>query len=144
MQRVIDGMTAVPAYVRDGRHPYDRALTDLVGGLSTRSEPFRQRWATHNVRLHTSVTKLMHHPVVGDIEVTGGALAVIADEDLTIITNTAEPPAHQARHSASWPAGLQPPARAPPWHETPGTGNSWNSRCAVRQDQAKDVRAYAV
>ena len=24
-----------------GRDPYDRALTDLVGELSTRSEPFR-------------------------------------------------------------------------------------------------------
>jgi transcriptional regulator with XRE-family HTH domain len=33
-----------------GRNPYDRDLTDLVGELSTRSEPFRQLWACHEVR----------------------------------------------------------------------------------------------
>ena len=33
-----------------GRNPYDRALSDLVGELSTRSEPFRKWWAAHNVR----------------------------------------------------------------------------------------------
>ena len=37
-----------------GRDPYDRALTDLVGELSTRSDEFRTRWATHNVRQHNS------------------------------------------------------------------------------------------
>jgi MmyB-like transcription regulator ligand binding domain len=35
-----------------GQDPYDRALTDLVGELSTRSEDFRIRWAAHDVRLH--------------------------------------------------------------------------------------------
>ena len=176
VQRVIDGMTSVPAYVRNGRfdilaandlarallgdlltgsvqpnlarylfldqrsqefyadwetvardcaatlrteagrNPYDRALTDLVGELSTRSEPFRQWWATHNVRLHTSATKLMHHPVVGDIEVTGEALAVIADEGLTIITYTVEPASKSSealRLVASWAATTrESPARA--------------------------------
>ena len=33
-----------------GRDPYDRGLTDLIGELSTRSEPFRTRWAAHDVR----------------------------------------------------------------------------------------------
>jgi hypothetical protein len=33
-----------------GRNRYDRALSDLVGELSTRSEPFRKWWAAHNVR----------------------------------------------------------------------------------------------
>jgi anti-sigma factor RsiW len=33
-----------------GRNPHDRALTELIGELSTRSEPFRQWWASHNVR----------------------------------------------------------------------------------------------
>ena len=28
-----------------GRNPYDRALSDLIGELSTRSEDFRARWA---------------------------------------------------------------------------------------------------
>lgn len=35
-----------------GRDPYDRALTDLPGALSTRGEEFRVRWAAGNVRLH--------------------------------------------------------------------------------------------
>ncbi len=36
-----------------GRDPYDRGgLSDLVGELSTRSEEFRVRWASHNVRQH--------------------------------------------------------------------------------------------
>jgi transcriptional regulator with XRE-family HTH domain len=33
-----------------GRNPHDRALIDLVGELSTRSDPFRKWWAAHNVR----------------------------------------------------------------------------------------------
>ena len=32
------------------RDPYDRALSDLIGELSTRSEEFRVRWAAHDVR----------------------------------------------------------------------------------------------
>jgi transcriptional regulator with XRE-family HTH domain len=45
-----------------GRNPYDRGLTDLVGELSTRSEPFRTWWAAHNVRYHQTGTKRMHSP----------------------------------------------------------------------------------
>jgi hypothetical protein len=51
-----------------GRHPYDRGLSDLIGELSTRSNEFRVRWAAHNVRIHTSGVKRIHHPVVGDLE----------------------------------------------------------------------------
>ena len=35
-----------------GRNPYDRALSDLIGLLSTRSEEFRVQWARHDVRFH--------------------------------------------------------------------------------------------
>lgn len=93
--------------IEAGRDPYNRRLTDLVGELSTRSEPFRTWWATHNVRLHNTATKLMRHPVVGDIEVTGQALTVPADPGLTIIAYTVEPasPSSEAlRVLASWAA----------------------------------------
>lgn len=40
-----------------GRDPYDRALSDLVGELSTQSDQFRTRWAQHNVRQHISGIK---------------------------------------------------------------------------------------
>ena len=93
--------------IEAGRDPYNRRLTDLVGELSTRSEAFRTWWATHNVRLHNSTTKLIRHPVVGDIEVTGEALTMPGDPGLTIIAYTVEPasPSSQAlRMLASWAA----------------------------------------
>jgi transcriptional regulator with XRE-family HTH domain len=74
-----------------GRNPYDRRLSDLVGELSTRSEAFRTRWGAHNVRLHRSGRKQLHHPVVGDLELTYEALELPADPGLTMITYTAEP-----------------------------------------------------
>ncbi len=37
-----------------GRDPYDRDLTDLVGELSMQSEPFRIRWASHDVRKYAA------------------------------------------------------------------------------------------
>ena len=51
-----------------GRDPSDRELSDLVGELSTRSEDFRVRWASHDVRIHNTGVKLVHHPVVGDLD----------------------------------------------------------------------------
>jgi transcriptional regulator with XRE-family HTH domain len=53
-----------------GRNPHDRDLSDLVGELSTQSEEFRVRWAKHNVRYHDTGVKRIHHPVVGDLELT--------------------------------------------------------------------------
>jgi hypothetical protein len=50
-----------------GRDPYDRALSDLVGELSTRNRTFRTRWAAHDVRLHQTGVKHVHHAVVGDL-----------------------------------------------------------------------------
>jgi transcriptional regulator with XRE-family HTH domain len=93
--------------IEAGRDPYNRRLTDLVGELSTRSEPFRAWWATHNVPLHNSATKLLRHPLAGDIEVTGEALSVSADPGLTIIAYIVEPasPSGEAlRILASWAA----------------------------------------
>ena len=74
-----------------GRDPYDRALTDLIGELSTRSEEFRTRWAAHNVRFHRTGIKRLHHPVVGDLDLTFEALELPADPGLRITTYTAEP-----------------------------------------------------
>ena len=92
-----------------GRNPYDRRLQDLVGELSTRSEEFRTRWAAHDVRLHRTGGKQLHHPVVGDLELTYEALELPADPGLTMITYTAEPgTASQAGLDflASWAATL--------------------------------------
>jgi transcriptional regulator with XRE-family HTH domain len=88
-----------------GRDPYDRALTDLVGELSTRSEQFRARWAAHDVEYYRSGVQPFHHPVAGDLTLSYDALEIPADPGLTIIAYTAEPgsPARQALDLlASW------------------------------------------
>lgn len=77
--------------IEAGRNPFDRSLTDLVGELTTRSEAFRTWWASHNVRLHTSATKTLRNPVVGEVEVTGEALTLASEPDVTIITYVTEP-----------------------------------------------------
>jgi hypothetical protein len=73
-----------------GRNPYDRSLTDLIGELSTRSEDFRVRWAAHNVRTHQTGQKRLHHPAVGDLDLTFEAMELRADPGLTLLVYTAE------------------------------------------------------
>jgi hypothetical protein len=73
-----------------GRDPYDRALTDLIGELSTRSEEFRVRWAAHNVRFHRSGVKNFHHPVVGDLTLTYEALDLPGDPGQSIFVYMAD------------------------------------------------------
>jgi hypothetical protein len=74
-----------------GRHPYDRKLSGLVGQLSTRSDQFRARWAAHNVQIHTTGMKLVHHPVVGDLDLPFESFPLAADLSQSLITYTAEP-----------------------------------------------------
>jgi len=74
-----------------GRNPYDRGLTDLVGELSTRSETFRTLWATHDVMFHRTGGKRLHHPVVGDLDLTYEAFDLPADPGLRMLVYTAEP-----------------------------------------------------
>jgi hypothetical protein len=81
-----------------GRDPYDRALTDLVGELSVRSQEFRVRWAAHDVDYYRSGVQPFHHPVVGDLTLNYDALELPADPGQTIVAYTADPdsPAQQA------------------------------------------------
>jgi hypothetical protein len=74
-----------------GRHPYDRRLSDLIGELSTRSEQFRGRWAAHDVQIHTTGVKLIHHPVVGDLDLPYESFPLDADLSQSLLTYTAEP-----------------------------------------------------
>jgi transcriptional regulator with XRE-family HTH domain len=74
-----------------GRNPYDRALSDLVGELSTRSDAFRAWWAAHNVRYHRIGTKRLHHPVVGELELSYEVMELAADTELRLAVFTAEP-----------------------------------------------------
>ncbi|MFF8193395.1 helix-turn-helix domain-containing protein [Streptomyces bobili] len=90
-----------------GRNPYDKALTDLVGELSTRSEFFRTRWAAHNVKVHRNGVKELHHPVVGDLSLPYESMLIDADSGLTLVAYSAEPgsPSEDALDFlASWAA----------------------------------------
>jgi hypothetical protein len=48
----------------------EAGLSDLIGELSTRSDQFRGRWAAHDVQIHTTCVKLIHRPVVGDLDLS--------------------------------------------------------------------------
>lgn len=74
-----------------GRSPYDRPLSDLVGELSTRSDLFRQLWGAHDVREHRTGLKNVHHPVVGDLDLTFQVMDLAADRGLQMIIFSAEP-----------------------------------------------------
>jgi len=74
-----------------GRSPFDRALSDLVGLLSTRSEEFREQWARHDVWFHRSGSKRLHHPLVGDLTLAYEVLELPADPGLTLAVYSAEP-----------------------------------------------------
>ena len=90
-----------------GRDPYDRQLSDLIGELSTRSQEFRVRWAAHDVRTHTTGVKLLHHPVVGDLDLPFESFPLAADPRQSVLTYTAEPgsPSQDALNLlASWAA----------------------------------------
>jgi transcriptional regulator with XRE-family HTH domain len=90
-----------------GRDPYDRALSDLVGELSTRSNDFRTRWAAHDVRLHSTGIKKLHHPTVGELDLPYESLPLEPGATTSLVTYLAEPgtPTHDALNLlASWTA----------------------------------------
>ena len=74
-----------------GRSPYDRQLSDLVGELSTQSDLFRRLWGAHDVREHRTGTKSIHHPVVGDLQLTYQGMDLTSDRGLQMLVFTAEP-----------------------------------------------------
>ena len=104
--RVVNDTVAL-LHAEAGRHPYDRRLSDLIGELSTRSDEFRGRWAAHDVQIHTTGVKLIHHPVVGDLDLSFESFPRAADPSQSLLVYTAEPgsPSHDAlRLLASWAA----------------------------------------
>ena len=99
-----------------GRDPRDKALHDLVGELSTRSDDFRGRWATHDVRSHGAGTKRFHHTVVGDLDLAYESVDMISEPGLTLTLYAAEPAsttAHALDLLGSWTAA-QSTAQTPP------------------------------
>jgi transcriptional regulator with XRE-family HTH domain len=90
-----------------GVDPRDHRLTELVGELSMRSQEFRKRWASHDVRFHNTGTKRLLHPVVGELTLNFERFDIAAETGLTMFTYTAEPGSRSAQGLdllASWAA----------------------------------------
>ena len=92
-----------------GRDPQNKELRELIGELSTVSEEFRKRWATHNVRLHHGGKKQFNHPDVGCVDLGYLTVDVSAHRDraLALTIYTAEPGTDsedRIRLLASWSA----------------------------------------
>ncbi|MFF8036174.1 helix-turn-helix transcriptional regulator [Streptomyces sp. NPDC016626] len=88
-----------------GRHPDDPQLTELIGELSLHSDTFRRMWADHDVQAHTTGTKRLHHPLVGDLTLDYLVLAVEGDPEQTLTIYTPEPASPSAEALAllaSW------------------------------------------
>ncbi|SDS85262.1 helix-turn-helix transcriptional regulator [Microlunatus soli] len=88
-----------------GDNPNDKALIELVGELSTRSEVFRQHWASHDVRFHRSGMKRLRHPVVGQLDLDYESMALPSEPSLRLNVYTAAagtPAADGLKLLASW------------------------------------------
>lgn len=90
-----------------GRNPRDKALIALVGELSTRSELFRRRWASQDVRFHRSGRKRLRHPAVGQLDLDFEGMELPSEPGLHLNVYTAAagtPTADALRLLASWAA----------------------------------------
>lgn len=90
-----------------GRNPHDEELVALIGELSTRSELFRQRWASQDVRFHRSGRKRLRHPVVGQLDLDFEAMELPSEPGLALNIYTAAagtPSADGLKLLASWAA----------------------------------------
>jgi transcriptional regulator with XRE-family HTH domain len=108
-----------------GHDPSDRALTAFIGELVTRSPEFRTWWAGHTVRIHSSGTKAIRHPVVGELTVNYDTLTLGSAPGVRIVTYLADPATPSADALdllSSWiatPASTRTSSREAPY--TPGS-----------------------
>jgi hypothetical protein len=75
----------------------DPLLHELVGELSLKSELFRRLWARHDVHAKTHGTKLMIHPIVGELELDYESFAVNGADGQMLIVYHAPPGSTSAR-----------------------------------------------
>lgn len=90
-----------------GRNPRDQDLIALVGELSTRSETFRHRWASQDVKFHRSGTKRLRHPAVGRLDLDFESMELSSEPGLRLNLYTAAagtPTADGLSLLASWAA----------------------------------------
>jgi len=96
-----------------GHNPHDKALIELVGELSTRSELFRREWASHDVKFHRSGHKRLRHPVVGQLDLDFESMELASEPGhyLNVYTAAAGTPTADAlKLLASWAASENLPS----------------------------------
>jgi transcriptional regulator with XRE-family HTH domain len=87
----IAGDAAAALRLEAGHNPHDRDLITLVGELSTQSELFRRKWASHDVTFHRSGRKRLRHPAVGQLDLNFEAMELPSEPDLRLNVYTADP-----------------------------------------------------
>jgi MmyB-like transcription regulator ligand binding domain len=75
----------------------DPLLHELVGELSLKSELFRKLWARHDVHAKTHGTKVMIHPLVGELELDYESFSVNGADGQLLIVYHAQPESPSAR-----------------------------------------------
>lgn len=75
----------------------DPLLHELVGELSLKSELFRKLWARHDVHAKTHGTKVMVHPIVGELELDYESFSVNGADGQMLIVYHAAPGSASAR-----------------------------------------------
>ena len=105
-----------------GRSPSDRQLTSLIGELSTRSEVFRGIWSAHDVKEHRTGVKRLHHPLVGDLDLSFESMGLASEQGLQLIVFSAAPgsASHDALTSLARRAAGSDPVTTGPGASTAG------------------------
>lgn len=73
------------------RYPDDPELAQLVRRLSEEFSEFATKWGAHEVAGRGTGTKILHHPVVGELSLDWEILASAMDPDQQIVLWTADP-----------------------------------------------------
>ncbi|MFE2868263.1 MULTISPECIES: helix-turn-helix transcriptional regulator [unclassified Embleya] len=88
-----------------GCHPDDPRLSALVGELSVKSREFRSLWARHDIREQHHGAIRLHHPLVGDLDLSFESLRLPDDSEQSLTMYHARPgspTAENLRLLASW------------------------------------------
>jgi transcriptional regulator with XRE-family HTH domain len=93
-EAVAEGVASLRAHA--GPDVDDPRLVELVGELSVKSEEFRRLWGQHAVRPKRGRVSRLHHPLVGDLELTSTKLVVSGADDLILVIFHAEPGSRSA------------------------------------------------
>lgn len=86
MQEAVAGLRASV-----GDRIHDQRLTSLVTDLSDRSAYFLELWSRQDVRPKIAGKRLLHHPLVGELELFHEKLAVTGTDGHLLVIHHAEP-----------------------------------------------------